>query len=440
MDSMEDKRLENRKRRIALWFFLFIVFMWLCTVISKGIYASKLPIVTVTRAEQKYIEHMVTVDGIIVAGNKIPVTALSGLRVEKLMVQAGDTVEEGDVLFAVDLEDLEEIIDEKQSQISKLQLQIDTLKYNEELAKERKTLEEERAREDYNTTARYQNTLVERMTDKVCRAEEDLEDAGGDDDALRDALQAAAYAEADAKGQRDELMKEAERRIEDILWPENADASLETDMLELAALQEDLLPYQNIKEAEGQITAQKGGIVTDIYINSGSRIPDSAVMLLADDTVPCRFKTNLSEEQKKYVSLKDKISLKLDGNSKGTEMTVDYLSESDTLSGTYDILVNLPEGVGRPGISGTMTHAKAGEKYPVCVPPLTIHKEEFRTYVYVVRERDGILGMEYYVEEVNVKVLDENENWAAIEGAIDGDSQIIDTSTEAIKRGDIVRF
>ena len=435
-----EKSRDIRKRKIALSFFIFMGLMWLCTVISKGIYASKLPIVTVTRAEQKYIEHLVTVDGIIVAGSKIPVTALSGLRVEKLMVQAGDLVEEGDVLFTVDLEDLEEIIKEKQSQISKLKLQIDTLKYNEELAKERKALEEERAREDYDITARYQNTLVERRMDEVNRAEKDLEGAGGDDEALRDALQAAAYAEADAKGQRDELMKEAERRIEDILWPENADSSLEAGLLELTALQEDLLPYQKIKEAEGQITAQKGGIVTDIYLDSGSRIPDSAVMLLADDAVPCQFKATLNEEQKKYVSIKDKISLKLDGSSKGVELNVDYLSESNTMSGTYDILVNLPEGIGSPGISGTMTHAKAGEKYPVCVPPLTVHKEEFRTYVYVVKERDGILGMEYYVEEVNVKVLDENEDWAAIEGAIDNDSQIIDFSTEAIKRGDIVRF
>lgn len=435
-----EKSRDIRKRKIALSFFIFMGLMWLCTVISKGIYASKLPIVTVTRAEQKYIEHLVTVDGIIVAGSKIPVTALSGLRVEKLMVQAGDLVEEGDVLFTVDLEDLEEIIKEKQSQVSKLKLQIDTLKYNEELAKERKALEEERAREDYDITARYQNTLVERRMDEVNRAEKDLEGAGGDDEALRDALQAAAYAEADAKGQRDELMKEAERRIEDILWPENAESSLEAGLLELTALQEDLLPYQKIKEAEGQITAQKGGIVTDIYLDSGSRIPDSAVMLLADDAVPCQFKATLNEEQKKYVSIKDKISLKLDGSSKGVELNVDYLSESGTMSGTYDILVNLPEGIGSPGISGTMTHAKAGEKYPVCVPPLTVHKEEFRTYVYVVKERDDILGMEYYVEEVNVKVLDENEDWAAIEGAIDKDSQIIDFSTEAIKRGDIVRF
>lgn len=435
-----EKSSDGRKKKIALGFFIFIVFMWLCTVLSKGIYASGLPIVEVNWTEEKYIEHIVTVDGIIVAGNKNSITALSGLRVDKLLVQAGDVVEEGDVLFAVDMADLEEIMKEKQAQISKLQLQIDTLNYNKELAKERKALEEERAREDYDITARYQNTLVERMTDKVSRAEDDLDNAGGDDEALRDALQAAAYAEADAKGQRDELMKEAERRIEDILWPEGEDSTLASYQLDLTALQEDLLQYQEIKDAEGQITATKSGLITDVYISVGSRVPDSAVMLLADDTVPYQFKATLNEEQKSYVELNDKVSLTLGGSRKGMDVSVDYLTESAGVPGNYEIYINLPEGMGTPGLSGTMTRSEAGEKYLYCISPLAIHTDTLRSYVYVVRERDGILGMEYYVEEVNVKVLDENEYWAAIEGAIDSDSRIVISSTKEVRNGDVVRF
>ena len=48
--------------------------------------------------------------------------------------------------------------------------------------------------------------------------------------------------------------------------------------------------------------------------------------------------------------------------------------------------------------------------------------------------------MEYYVEEVNVKVIDKNENWVAVEGALDGESQVIVSSTIAVQNGDIVRF
>ena len=431
---------EKRKKRIIAGFFIFLGMMWLCTVISKSIYASKLPVVLVEGIEQKYVEHIVEVEGIVVAGDKNPVTALSGLRIEQLFVQVGDRVEEGDVLFTIDMEDLNAMIEEKQAAISKIQVQVDAILANEELARQRKALEEERAREDYNALARYEDTLVGRAAEDVNQAEKDVQSHAGSDEELKDALQAAAYAEADAKWNRENTMKDAERKVEDILLPENEDASLETYQIELADMRDDLALFQEVKNADGQITAAQGGLITDIYVSVGSRVPDSAVLLLANDSVPCQFKTMLSKEQKSYVGLNDKVSLKLDGSSKETDVNVDYLAESETAPGNYEVYINLPEGMGMPGLSGVMKHTETGEKHHCCISPAALHEEQTRTYVYVVKEREGILGMEYYVEEVNVKVIDKNENWVAVEGALDGESQVIVSSTIAVQNGDIVRF
>ena len=431
---------EKRKKRIIAGFFIFLGVMWLCTVISKSIYASKLPVVMVEGIEQKYVEHIVEVEGIVVAGDKNPVTALSGLRIEQLFVQVGDRVEEGDVLFTIDMEDLDAMIEEKQAAISKIQVQVDAILANEELARQRKALEEERAREDYNALARYEDTLVGRAAEDVNQAEKDVQSHAGSDEELKDALQAAAYAEADAKWNRENTMKDAERKVEDILLPENEDASLETYQIELADMRDDLALFQEVKNADGQITAAQGGLITDIYVSVGSRVPDSAVLLLANDSVPCQFKTMLSKEQKSYVGLNDKVSLKLDGSSKETAVNVDYLAESETAPGNYEVYINLPEGMGMPGLSGVMKHTETGEKHHCCISPAALHEEQTRTYVYVVKEREGILGMEYYVEEVNVKVIDKNENWVAVEGALDGESQVIVSSTIAVQNGDIVRF
>ncbi len=177
---LEEKRAgEIRKKKIMAGFFIFLALMWLCTIISKSIYASRLPVVTTVVTEQKYVEHIVEVEGIVVAGEKNPVTALSGLRIDKVMVQAGDRVEEGDVLFTIDMEDLKAIMEEKQTQIAKLQLQIDTILKNEELARQKKALEEERARADYDAQARYQDTLVGRAAEEINQAETDIEEQGG---------------------------------------------------------------------------------------------------------------------------------------------------------------------------------------------------------------------------------------------------------------------
>ena len=87
--------MDKRRKRIVGGLAAFMVFMWLCTLISKSIYASKLPMVSTTRTDSKYIEHIVEAEGIVEAGAKLPVTILSGLRVEELAVQTGDKVEEG---------------------------------------------------------------------------------------------------------------------------------------------------------------------------------------------------------------------------------------------------------------------------------------------------------------------------------------------------------
>lgn len=431
----------SRKKKIVIAFYVFLGFMWLCTVISKAVYTSRLPIVSTESIAQKYVEHIVEVDGIVIAGDKIPVTALSGLRVEKMMVQTGDRVEEGDVIFTVDMDDLNDMMEEKQKAISRLQVQIETLVYNEELARQKKELEEQRAREDYDTIARSQDTLVGRASNEVSKIEDKMsEQCGGEtDEGLLEALQQAAYAEADAKGRRDDAIKEAGRRVEDITAPDSQDATLEVSRLELAGLQEELARFQEIKDTEGRIHANQGGLVTDIYINTGGRTSDSAVMLLADDNVPCRFKAVLTQEQKKYVGLNDTISLKLDGSGKEKELTVNYVTESGSASGSYEVYVDLPEGTGVPGLSGTMRHSEQGERHSCCVTPEAVHTEGIRNYVYVVRERQGILGKEYYAERINVRVLDENDSFVAVEGALDSESLIISSSTKEVKNGDVVR-
>lgn len=462
--------MEKRRKRIIGGLAAFMVFMWLCTLISKSIYASKLPMVSTTRTDSKYIEHIVEAEGIVEAGAKLPVTVLSGLRVEELAVQTGDKIEEGDLLFTVDLEDMKQIMEEQELAAQKVQLQIDAIIHNKELAQNQKALEEARAREDYDALARYQDTLVGRAAEGVVQAEEALEELQAENRAhegdwekedgerkteeemeaerkareqeeerLKQELQAAAYAEADARWNRDNTIKDAGRKVEDILQEDNADATLAVYRSELAAVQEKIAAYQEIVEQEGRITSPLGGMVTDVYVQTGGRVPDTASFLLADDEVPCQFRVPLTKEQKSYVNLNDDVKLQLDGRKK-IDAKVDYIEENENMPGTYTALLRLPEETGTPGLSGKMTCSKAGDKYPCCVSLLALHAENDRNFVYVVNEREGILGTEYYVEEITVSVADKNDNFAAIEGAVTEESRIIESSTKEIKKGDVVRL
>ena len=439
--------MEKRRKKIVAGLAVFMALMWVCTLVSKSIYAQQLPMVTTTRTEAKYIEHIVEAEGIVEAGAKLPVTVLSGLRVEELVVHTGDQVKEGDLLFTVDLEDLKQIMDEQELSVAKTQLQIDTIVHNKELSQNQKALEEARAREDYDALARYQDTLVGRAAEDVVQAEKALEElpdeskgnGSEEEERLKRELQAAAYAEADARWTRDNTMKDAGRKVEDVLQEDNADATLAVYRTELAAMQDKLAAYREVLDREGKMTAPMAGTVTDVYVQAGGRVPDTASFLLADEEVACRFRTSLTKEQKSYVNLGDDVKLEL-GGSRKIDVKVDYLQENESMPGTYTAIVKLPEETGVPGLSGKLTCSKTGEKYPACIPLSALHSENGRYFVYVVNEREGILGTEYYVEEITISVVDKNDRLAAIEGVVSDESLILESSTKEVQKGTVVRL
>ncbi len=430
-------------KKVMAGFGIFLMFMVICTLVSKSVYAYRLPMVSAIRPESKYVEHRVEAEGIVIAGGERPVTYLPGFRIASMPVRVGDRVEEGDVLFQIDLEDLDEMITEKENEISKIALQINTILENQAIAEQKKELELARAREDYDTTARIQDTQVGRALESYVQAENELEgeESGGEDKALKGALQDAAYGEADAKAARDEAVKQAGRKVEDILLPENATAELDTARLELSALSGQREDLQKIKDGQGIVMAPFGGVVTQILTGTGGRTTDTAVMLISDESVPCQLKVTLDKEQKKYISLGDRIQLSLEGQGKEQEEKVAYLAQSREAAEIYEALIELPQGVGTPGISGSISRSDPGEKYRLCLPPAAVHEADKQSYVYVLKEREGILGQEYYVDTVNVKVLDQNDNWTAIqEGILDRESLIILSSTREIRKGETVRW
>lgn len=427
-------------KKVLMGFAVFLAVMGICTVISKSVYAYRLPIVETCQPEPKYIEHKVEAEGIVVPGGERTVTYLPGIRIGAVLVHVGDWIEEGDILFQIDLEDLEELIEQKQKEISRVSLQIDAILENQNIARQKKELELARAREDYDAISRIKDTQVGRALESYVQAQEDLEEEGGDKE-LQNALQIAAYGEADARAERDEAVTQAGRKVEDMLLPEAVTTELEMAKLEQAELSGILQEYQEVMDRQGIVTSAFSGVVTEITVGAGDRVPDTAVLLLSDESIPCQLKVMLDKEQKKYMGLGDLVSVKLEGESGQMEKKVSYLSESRNVPEKYEALIMLPENSGVPGASGMISRSETGEKHKLCLPLAAIDTRDDRSYVYVLKEREGILGKEYFIDEINVKVIDKNESWAAIEeGLADEESQIILSSTREIKKGDTVRW
>ena len=57
-----------------------------------------------------------------------------------------------------------------------------------------------------------------------------------------------------------------------------------------------------------------------------------------------------------------------------------------------------------------------------------------------MRQKDTVLGTEWFAERVDVTIKEKNELYAALaEGALDDEAQVILSSNKSIKAGDRVR-
>ena len=560
--------LWKKQKKILAAFGVFLVFMFLCTLISRAVYASGLPQVTVDTPQRMAVNHKVEAEGIVRQGREYAVNVLSGLRVKTVYTHVGDRVTPETLLFELDTEDLREKIRKQELAVKKLQLQMSDQQKNRNLDEQKKQTESGRAREDYARTESAEGeklgraeedlsdaedaleelrnhpvevtpdeerravreeyeTWVQEETelkeeleqaqeeyeaarDKVKMLEEELEageNGSGDSgeaengidfsdrlagaeleaarqaeaearsrcedarsayqahtdnpvnepdfsaedeaqaawearkDSLKDAVDSAKRAVDDAKQSKSDRMLEAERRVTDADREDSSDSSLEISSLELSAMQKELADYKKVLEANGQVYPEVEGIITRIQVSPGERAPDGAAVVYADLSSPMQFYVSLTKEQKKYVNQGDSVKLSL-GRDSGKDYRVDYIAENEMNPELYDAYIFLPDGVGMIGQSGSFQAETQSETFSCCIPANALREDaSHRKFVYIVSEKSGILGKELAAEKVYVKVLDQNENYAAIEeGVIDRETELIVTSTENLEDRDVIRY
>lgn len=302
---------------------------------------------------------------------------------------------------------------------------------------------EKQAKEAYENAAGEYESHMAHPVEKPDFSGEDAEQSAWEErkGTLKDAVGTAERAVEDAERSQSDQLLDAGRKVADSRLPADADSSLEVSRLELASLQTELSAYRKVQDASGQVYPEAEGIVTRIQVSPGERVGDGAAVVYADLTSPMQFQVSLTKEQKKYVNQGDDVSLQL-GNSAVRDLTVDYVAENEMNPELYDARVFLPDQVGTIGQSGSFEVEAQSETFSCCIPLDALHEDASqRKFVYIVSERSGILGTELAAEMVYVRVLDQNDSYAAIEeGVIGRETELIVSSTEALEDRDVIRY
>ena len=88
----------------------FLSVMLVFTILSRAVSGAATARVETTKISTGIIEHNVSANGKAIAGKEVAVYTEARQRVKEICVEEGQSVEEGDVLFEVDLQELEEQI------------------------------------------------------------------------------------------------------------------------------------------------------------------------------------------------------------------------------------------------------------------------------------------------------------------------------------------
>lgn len=100
---------KNTRKKAAGYLVVFLSFMFLFTMISRGIYAYQMPRVAIGQASTKSIFHTIRVQGEIEAAREAAVVLMEGVRIREICVKTGEKVEPGRQLLRLDRSDLENI-------------------------------------------------------------------------------------------------------------------------------------------------------------------------------------------------------------------------------------------------------------------------------------------------------------------------------------------
>lgn len=258
---------------------------------------------------------------------------------------------------------------------------------------------------------------------------------------LYDDYKAKEEAYNEAVKQRQSTIQSANRTLEDAKAPENVDtatALTENDDLEEKQLAVDEL--QKVMDVNGKITAPSDGLITKVNVTTGETTTEDTAIRISDQSAGYKFTAILDKASAKYLSKDDKVTLDLGNGTTVEGLTVQSIDVSAEDKNSYELTVSIPAKVKKLGSIATLKVEKASKKYDTCVPLGALHSDGDKYYVYVINEKDTILGTETAVDKVQVDILDKNNEQAAIEGSFSWGQQFVLTSSKTLRNGDRVRL
>ncbi|MCD8076265.1 MAG: efflux RND transporter periplasmic adaptor subunit [Lachnospiraceae bacterium] len=157
-------------RATAIFFAMMLVF----TLLSRAADASGIAVVTTEKPASRILSHTISATGKVVQNQEMAVTTVSDLRVSSIAISEGSRVSEGDLLFELDEDYLDEQILYQEQELEKLQLTLEDIKSQQSVSSQQKANEQASASEQYSFTVASASLSLSRAKEALQEAKDAL--------------------------------------------------------------------------------------------------------------------------------------------------------------------------------------------------------------------------------------------------------------------------
>ncbi len=293
---------------------------------------------------------------------------------------------------------------------------------------------------------------VEAAKKTIEDAKEGLEDAK---EAVEEAKQEVKEQEGELQKTRQEIVAENGEKAKEIEESrELSKEKLEVLKEQLIAKKQEKKELETLIKEEGLYRSEIAGTITRCGLEAGTTYAGGQAAFRIG-TGRLVYQAQIDKEAEGRVEAGDEVTLTFSGKSKGVTVLVSDLTQRvKDGEEILELTAELPEdgsisdgsisdgssdGGYRAGRQASYTLEKRSDYYSYCIPLGALRENNDGHFVLVLRERDRILGKEQYVVQIPVTLLAVDGSFAAIDGGISEQDEVITSSSRTLSEGDRIR-
>ena len=352
--------LKKEKGRIWKLVGFFFVGMILFTLLSRAVYQHGTAVVTTEAPSSGVITHTVQLTGKTLQNQEQAVTTVAGLRVASVCVNEGQQVNQGDMLFTLDLDYLVETILTQKQNMEKQRLSIQDAWSQNAASQQRRANAQAQAEENYNSAVSQAETALERAERNLERAKTALENYYNgitEEEALISECQKAKSGYDAALAVLKQLQEEIAKKIQEAIDRVEQEC-LQAPQQETAATEEGSPPPEPVSAA---LTQEEMDAIADGVREEYARQLSEAEAAVeqakrAVDETNAALKTYQEQQTGSPVRSEQEL---LDAVEKAQQTYDDALSARENAKTTYGRAINsanLPDGSNHTAQIGQITY------------------------------------------------------------------------------------